>query len=414
MVNESTQPVITGRGGPTANLIRWEPLEGQLPMRHSVHGSRAVGVVALVIGLPWLYLTAEYWLGLIARHGMAWGQTLPGLLVAGGLAVSLFGLSQFIYRDEIRIGDSRVSRRRLGLTGRSAWREPLSRYRGVLRTQRLVRNESHDRLHGSSDYMRYGVTLYHDDPSRRVLLYEVHDTLMRPPAEWERMWRHYANLFRLPLLEADAGGGDGTVAAEPDSSLAERLVQNSEAAPNMDPEHPRLPAGLSLHRDADLRVVTLWPVVRIRNVAVLLLAGPLLLVLGMFLRQLGLSPGALASWAAAGLLFLVGLASLVALRKSLQHPEQVAVDAHSIWHRTWDRHQRTYDTQQIPLHAVQRIVLDNTPALHYRGERVVVDGPGRRLEMGHAIGKRRRRTLRDLLCVLLLSEVNTSDSGGKR
>ena len=195
-----TQPrTITGRAGATPNRISWTPLEGQFPMHHAVHGNRLGGAVALAVGVPWLLYSGPFLFEEIGRRGLEAGQALPILLVLGGLVVALFGVSQFVYREETAIDGETVHWTRRGASGSKGWREPVSRYQGVLKHRESW--SSHD-LPGPS-YVEYLLTLSHDDPSRRVRLFESRSSPSSPPDEWGRMWTHYAELFRLPALEDD-------------------------------------------------------------------------------------------------------------------------------------------------------------------------------------------------------------------
>jgi multimeric flavodoxin WrbA len=195
---EMKMETITGRTGPTPNRVSWKPLEGQLPMKHVVAGNRLGGAVALAVGLPWLYHAAGFLLEEIERTGFAFGQAFLILLVLGGLFVTLFGVSQFIYREKTVIDSETVRWSRHGLRGSKAWQEPLSRYLGVLK------DYQHWSAHDSpgTSYTEYTLTLHHDEPSKRVRLYESQNSMAYPPDEWDRLWTHYARLFRLPVLES--------------------------------------------------------------------------------------------------------------------------------------------------------------------------------------------------------------------
>ena len=58
---------ITGRSGPTPNLISWHPGEYALPMKHIKTGRRTGGALALLAGIPWTYYSARF---LLKRSGV--------------------------------------------------------------------------------------------------------------------------------------------------------------------------------------------------------------------------------------------------------------------------------------------------------------------------------------------------------
>ena len=173
---------ITGRSGPTSNQVSWTPLEGHLPMKHVVTGHRLGGAVALAVGVPWLFYAVRFLIEEHQRTGLAWGLLLLSPLALGGLAVTLFGLSQFIYREETVIDAETARCSRHGLTGSKVWQEPLSRYLGVLKDYQYrsghVHSDSGSTMYDS--HMEYMLTLHHDDPSKRVRLYESQNSMLYP------------------------------------------------------------------------------------------------------------------------------------------------------------------------------------------------------------------------------------------
>lgn len=403
---DSTQQNITGRSGPSPNLIDWKPMEGHFPMKRVLHGNRMGGMAALMIGLPWLYFAGELLTNEIVQHGLNPGQALLFLLALGGLSVVLAGVSQLVYREKFHIGDGVVSWSRTGLRGGRHWRERFEGFTGVLRSKAYHRNTGYDKLHGNADYMVYSIFLDHEDAAKRVRLYESHNTLLSPPAEWGKLWRRYSRLFGRPLLEATQDGEVQTSLDDWGRPLLDLMAEGKARAPEMDLLHPRLAAGISLEKQDDLWVVTLKPMRQLRNVAVLLLATPLLILAGMAFRHYGQSaPATLLSWASAGILFLTALPAMVSLAGRLRHSDQIAVDAQRIWYRTWDRRRGDWHTRDIPLADLCGLALEDAPAMHHRGERLVATSEKTTLEFGYDLTPRSRRALRDLLLALFQTQV---------
>lgn len=386
-------------------------MEGHLPMQRVRHGNRLGGMAALLVGLPWLYFAGRLLTDEIVQNGVNPGQALLLLLTLGGLSLTLAGVSQLVYRETVHIGDGAVAWSRTGLRGSRRWREPFEGFKGVLRSRAFHRNPGYDKLHGNADYMVYTIVLDHDDAAKRVELYASHNTLLSPPAEWETLWQRYARRFGLPLLEDSVDGEGPSSVDDWGRPLVELMAEGKVRAPAVDLNHPRPAAGISLAKQDDLRVVTLKPWRQMRNVAALLLAAPLLLLAGMAFRHYGMpAPASQVSWASAGILFLTALAAMTSLVRRLRHPDQVAVDAQRIWYRTWDHRRGDWDTRDIPLAGLRRLALEDAPARHYRGERLVAVSDRTTLEFGHDLAPRSRRTLCGLL-LALIQEQATGKAG---
>jgi hypothetical protein len=401
---------ITGRSGPTPNLIAWKPLEGQLPMKHAVTGHRLGGVIALAVGVPWLLYSVQFLIEEHRRMGLDWGLLLLSPLVLGGLAVTLFGLSQFVYREETVIDAETVRWTRHGLTGSKAWQEPLSRYLGVLKDYQYRSGHVPPYGDGSTMYgshMEYMLTLHHADSSKRVRLYESQNSMTYPPEEWNRLWTHYAKLFRLPVLEGSREGIASSMVDDLARSLLDKIAEGKVMVPVVDLNEPRLPAGLSLHREDDLWVITLKPVGDLRNIAFLFTIACAMLGIGMvfYIFQHSLPPFFIAL-----AFFLVVMAwavhQMLSMTRKFRHPDQVAVDAKSLWYRSWDR-RRGWDTRSIPIAEIVNIALHAEPAYYSPGEQVVVEGKRGRLEFGAALTDKARKRLCDLLLFLVSNAAGT-------
>lgn len=391
-----TDKTITGRSGPTANRVPWKPVEANLPMRRRVAGNPIGGLIALVIGLPWLHYSGTYLLGMWRSSGFEVGQLLLELLVLGGLFVTLFGLSQLVYSEQYEIDDTAVTWKRTGLSGRRSWREPLDAYNGVLKDmQRHFKSEAD--ASGYPNRMSYLLYLDHDDGARRVLLYESTNTLEYPSPDWDRLWRRYGELFRLPLLEKTSQGMTATATDDLDRLLVDRLAEGSVRIPAFDPAAPALRAGLALHRQDDLRIVTIRPVTLLRSGAVFLLIAGLLFSLALYL---GWFPDRMTALGLGSIIAAGAILYLLSMRKKFRHPDQVAVDANTLWYRRWDHGKGEWHTQSIPLRAIRRIVLARTTNRNEL-EQVVVESDKLTLEFGTRLPAASRWQLRDLLIYLV-------------
>ncbi|MCC7414231.1 MAG: hypothetical protein IT495_21625 [Gammaproteobacteria bacterium] len=375
-------------------------------MRRVTAGNRLGGALALVVGVPWLFHAADFLLASIDRTGFAGGQLLLVLLVAGGLVVTLFGLSQLTYREETVIDAATVRWSRRGLSGSKTWREPLQRYRGVLKQSRSW--SGHDRPGASAT--EYTLVLHHDEPSKCVRLYEAENISPSPPAQWTRLWTHYAGLFKLPLLAGE--GADMT--ARPVEALARPLLELLAAgevqAPGIDLDRPRLLPGLSLQRDGLRWVITLAPAARIRKLAWLLVTAVAMLGLGAVFDLLPRSgPALLIVLALAGVLLGGTVLGGAAIVRKLRCPDQIIFDAQSLCCRSWDR-RRGWDTHGIPVADIVSITLGAEPADPDQRALVLVAGKHADLSVGAALTLRARRQLRDLLLSLMNSIKPGSES----
>lgn len=394
--------VISGRSGSTQNLVDWQPSNRRLPMAHVVSGHRLGGLLALLAGVPWVYFSSRYLVDAIGHHGLAAAQSLLYLLVCGGLVLVVFGLSQLLYREEMWIDAGAVKGLRRGLSGRNHWQEPLANYLGVLQTHEFRRNEQYDRLHGNADYMVYKLSLHHHEVSKRVLLYESHNTLMEPPDEWLPLWKHYGVLFRLPLLDQAPGAETTCSPGDLDMPLSVLMEKGVIAVPAFDLTNPTLPADMTLHREADLWIVTLWPVRLQRNLIALFVMTAVVLLVGLASWHSGkFATVGLVAGCFAAVLLLTGIASKIALNRTRKYPDQVAIDARKLWYRRRDHRHGRWITCELPLSRLRRVVVDNRPTLQYRGEQVVITSVGDSIKLGRYLTGPGRRQLRDLLLHLI-------------
>ncbi len=396
-MDKAEQQNIVGRKGPTPNLIAWKPMDGQFPMEHMVTGNRVGGIVALVIGMPWFYFAGEYLFDRVRQTGFSTGQAFLMLLVLGGLFVMLAGFSQFVYSEKTIIDGRTVSCQRSGLTGGRGWQELIINYRGVLKEYQYWDGDNR-----KGNYMIYTLVLDHDDSAKQVRLYESQNTMMYPPAEWDRLWKRYGELFQLPVMEKTPEGVISSSVEDIDKLLVEKITEKKVAVPDIDLKNPSLPSCLKLHKEDDLWVVTLRPVRQIRDLIALFVMIVVLVLLGMVFQKYTQNTfSVLLMWGFAGVLMFAGLFSMVSLSRIHSHPDQVAVDDKKVWYRKWNRRTVKWDTHDIPISKLCRIRLEERPTMQYRGERVAVEAKLTKLEFGQYLTARGRRILRDLLLCLI-------------
>jgi len=383
---------ITGRSGPTPNLISWHPGEYALPMKHIKTGRRTGGALALLAGIPWTYYSARFLLEEVGRAGIDSGQFFLLLLAMGGVAVLLCGLSQFIYREETIIYPDMVSWRRHGLGGFRAWKEPLAIYSGVLKEHRYWDNTDKP----GPSYMIYSVTLLHKEPSKRALLYEANNQSMYPPPEWEEKWKHYSETFHLPLLEETDEGIVSSSAEDLTLPLLQRVANGKVEVPRMDPSRSKLGAGISASRENDLWVVTLVPVFPfLKGVGGVVLMVALLGVSFSF----GLVRPDLALYLVLPVLLVIVFFG-ISISRRLKHPEQVAVDKTAVWYRSWDN-RRGWNNKSIAINNILNISVKHDPADFRMGDQIIIEGRSDTLRFGGWLSSKTRRKIKALILSLV-------------
>ena len=168
-------------------------------MSHEISGQRWLGLACIAGGIPWVYSSIRYLIGVWSAVGFDGGQAFLILIVLGGLAVLLFGLSQFVYREVTTIDAAEVRHVRTGLTGKRTWTEPVRNYRGIVQEQRYESgSETHTPAHHGQ--MVYSICLDHADRRRKVRLYESANTLEFPGPEWNLLRDRYAELLGMTKI----------------------------------------------------------------------------------------------------------------------------------------------------------------------------------------------------------------------
>lgn len=401
MMQSKNQKPVAGRDESSPNMVDWKPVEGITPMSHVVTGNRLGGAVAMLAGLPWVFHASRYLLEEIERTGFDSGQIFLVLLVFGGLFFTLFGFSQFIYREETLIDSKTVRWSRCGLSGLKKWQEPLSCYRGVIKDYMCVSGQ------GSSgtSYTEYTLFLYHDELIKRVRLYESQTTKSYPPDEWNRLWTHYAKLFRLPVLVTD--GKDITASSVEDLArpLQDKLNEGKIRVPDIDTDQTKLPAGLTVNREGDQCIITLKPAKYIRQIPLLLAIAISILGLAgalyFFLGTKSPFPVVLIF----SIVVLVGvILRIVSIMRKSNHPDKVTVDAKVLKYQTWSsRH--GWNTRSIDITGIRNIALKSDPPYPRSWKKVVIEAKDGSIKFGEGLPVKSCQYLKDLLLFYIGSNV---------
>jgi hypothetical protein len=386
---------ITGRDTTPANQISWLPAESRLPMKHAVSGNRLAGALGLLIGLFWIAYFTDDILKALAPAVVLPELLMMGLVTLPGVFILLYGMSQYVYREETTVGLDGVYRQRRGLSGQRAWREPIANYRGVLKEHRYWHGSHGDAARRAS-HMVYLLRLSHADPGREVVLYRAESELLVPPADWPDKWQHYARLLHLPALEQTESGMSATDAGDLQQPLIDRISDGRLQVADIEPLQAPLGLMARLTRDDDLWVITCYPVWNAwKSIAGMVVLAAVLLGARAFELMDPQLFGYLVWLVPAGLL-AIGLE----VRRQIARPEQLALGKLSICHRYRDK-QDEWGTDSMPLRSVYGIAVKSDPG-HFRtpGD-IVIEGEGKTIRFGWWLPKRTKLRIERLVLSLI-------------
>ncbi len=206
----------------------------RIPATHVERSPKALGIFLIVFSLFWGGIPAA-----ILIISLATGQFGPEMLLllifaVIGAAIMLAGLRVMTHRRTLTIGPDEVSAESKSLFGRKSWREPLERYRGVLK-----RREHHSGGKNSASYTLHIVELYHDERKKRIRLHTS-----RSEEGLRGVWKDCARRLHVPALEKS--GGELTVrnVEDLDKSVRE-LAGEGKLEFDFDPDRPP-PEGFDL------------------------------------------------------------------------------------------------------------------------------------------------------------------------
>jgi len=387
---------IEGTEVSPGNEIAWKPLEGSLPMSLVEKGSMVIGAVVGIGGIVWLYIIG----GLIAG-GINKGSAVVEVLFLSfiglpGVFCLLYGIGQFVSRREIMIERERVSMVSSGLTGRRAWREPISAYKGVIRQHRYSSGPGN-----RSTRTVYTVALSHEEGDKEIVLFRVSSRLPFPPEQWEKDWKHYAALFELPLIEETAEGIVSARLDDIDAPLIEKIRRDTQGIPKPDQAMADLGRMVRVEREDDAWVLTFQPAWTFWKTALGLAVMVLALAAVFYFRVL--SPKLVMYFAL--IIPLIALFAVLSFRSKLAHPEQVAVDKEALWYRHWQK-PRGWITQRIGLDKISEVSVKPAPGDTRGRIDLVIAGGETEVRFGYWLPGNKKLKVKELL-LSLIAEAHT-------
>lgn len=180
--------MILKDAGLVLEVGRVTPL-GERPVSWTLRHGRGLYVTWTLVSLFWLTMSLLLAWDMVT-HGETWGLLMPAVFVLIGCSLFLFSVRDIAWRRTETIGRDAVEVLERNTSTRSAWSEPLSRYRGV-----AIADVTRDK-----DSMLGGmkvVVLDHEKADRRIVLWS--HMLSR---EVERRREDYARWLDLPAVAA--------------------------------------------------------------------------------------------------------------------------------------------------------------------------------------------------------------------
>ncbi len=387
---------IVGRKNEGVSKVTWVPDDGTLPMRKGASGKKAAGIVAIVVGLAWIYFCYTGFEKTVSFSHLSPDLFMMVFLSLPGIFILLYGISQLLYFEETTIDRDGVTFKRRGLTGMREWREAISSYRGVLKKHQHV-NKSGASARGR--YMVYSLVLAHGDPAREVELYLAESSMFQPPPEYDKKWKDYAKLFRLPVLEKTEEGETSRSVGELDEPLVKKIGESKLKVDPIDPLSTKLGLMASVERSGDLWVVTCSPIWTIWKsiLGVLILTAALLASNAYGIIHPGLSRYFML------VIPLCVVAIGFSIQKKLNEPEQVAIDEDRVYYRYRDK-KKGWVTEDIPLDSVTSISIKTDPSHFRSAPDIVIEGKKRNIRFGWWLPRKTKVRVKKVL----LSIISTS------
>ena len=394
---------IVGRYLSPQNKISWVPKEGRLPMRSSIAGSRLGGAFALVLGIVWASFFID---GIIAavRPTLILAELLMmTLLTFPGILLLLYGVSQFVYREETVVDAKNISWRRRGLSGTREWREPVYNYQGVLKDH-LYWSRGGEGASGRSSRVLYFVRLAHPDSGKEIELYRAESSLLVTPADWDEKWKQYGELLKLPVLEKTENGIRSSDAGDLETPLVDQIREGKLKVPPVDPDKAALGLMANLTRDGDLRIITCYPVWNAwKSIAgVLILA---VAAVGAYSFDL-IHPQVFTCflWFIPVCVLFIGYS----IRRQIAHPEKLAMDKKNIYYRYF-KGKAGWVTEDMPLRSVCNISVKSNPR-HFRSAAdIVIEGKKKTIRFGWWLPAKTKLAIESLLLSLIADDL--TDNG---
>lgn len=390
---------IVGREVSPKNKISWVPAEVSFPMRYSIVGSRLAGAFALFIGAIWISFFIDDIFKALRPTLILPELLMMALLILPGIFVLIYGISQYVYREETIVDRKHILWRRRGLSGNREWRELISNYQGVLKEHQYW-HQSHEGASRCSSHMIYFIRLTHPDPGKEIVLYRAESDMLVPPTDWVEKWKRYAELLQLPVLEKTERGISSSDASDLETPLVNKIREGKLKITAIDPGNVALGLMAKLTHDGDLWVITCYPVWNawksIAGVIILIFA-----LIGAYSFEL-INPQIFRYflWFIPVCVLAIGLS----IRKQLAHPEQLAIDQKNIYYRYF-RRQAGWVTDDITLHSIYNISVKSNP-MHFRSAAdIVIEAKNKSIRFGWWLPNKTKLRIESLLLSLIANDL---------
>jgi len=368
-------------------------------MRHSIAGNRLAGAFALSMGAIWIYFFIDDLFKALRPALILPEFLMMTLIILPGVFVLIYGISQYVYREETIIDRKHVLRRRRGLSGNREWRESVSNYQGVLKEHRYWQ-EGHDSTSRRSSHMAYFIRLTHPDPGKEIVLYRAESSMLVPPTDWAEKGKEYAERFQLPVLEKTEKGIRSSDVNDLETPLVDKIREGKRKIATIDPDNVALGLMAKLTRDDGMWLVTCYPVWN----AWKSIAGVILLTLaltGAYALEL-IHPQIFKYflWVIPVCVLAVGLS----IRKQLAHPEQIAMDKKKFFYRYFNR-QAGWVVDDMSLRSVTNISVKSNPR-HFRSAAdIVIEAKNKNIRFGWWLPDKTKLRIESLLLSLIANDL---------
>ena len=390
---------IVGREVSPKNKISWLPAEVSFPMKYSIVGSRLAGAFALLMGAVWIFFFIDDIFNALRPTLILPELLMMALFIFPGIFILIYGISQYVYREETVVDRKSILWRRRGLSGNREWQELISNYQGVLKEHQYW-HRSHEGAARGSSHMIYFIRLTHPDPGKEIVLYRAESGMLVPPADWVEKWKRYAELLQLPVLEKTERGISSSDAGDLETPLVNKIREGKLKIATIDPGNVALGLMAKLTRDGGLWLITCYPVWHawksIAGVIILTFA-----LIGAYSFEL-INPQIFRYflWFIPVCVLAIGLS----IRKQLAHPEQLAIDKRNVYFRYF-RRQAGWVAEDMPLHSIYNISVKSNP-MHFRSAAdIVIEAKNKSIRFGWWLPNKTKLRIESLLLSLIANDM---------
>lgn len=189
-----------------APALEWRIDPGERPALGVRRDGQPIGALILAIGTLWLAVSLPALPGRASFPIAELGGLGAWASLCIGIALVIWGLRILLRRQTIRIEDDRVSVTIRGMTGTTAWTEPLGSYGAMVwRSEPIRRRGGRQVLHV--------VDLWHEDRSRTLTLLSSTSEVAARDA-W-RAWSQELGLAAIRWRAGEEGAPFADAAAKP-------------------------------------------------------------------------------------------------------------------------------------------------------------------------------------------------------